>query len=172
MKKPRLSLVLLALPAVFLGAAYAEAVILPGNFSAALSGYQEVPPVFSGASGNFSLSISSGGTSATYRLSYTGFTSPVLQAHIHFGPQPTNGGIIIFLCDNTGHAPAGTPLCPPSPGGTVTGTLTSAGVRSVTGQGIAAGNFAGLLGAIEHGDAYANVHSTAFPAGEIRGWLR
>ena len=42
----------------------------------------------------------------------------------------------------------------------------------VTAQGIAAARFAGLLGAIEHGDAYGNVHTSNFPAGEIRGWLR
>jgi hypothetical protein len=42
----------------------------------------------------------------------------------------------------------------------------------VTGQGIAPQDSAGLLGAIEHDDAYGNVHTVNFPTGEIRGWLR
>jgi hypothetical protein len=42
----------------------------------------------------------------------------------------------------------------------------------VTAQGISPGDFAGLIGAIENGDVYANVHTDDFPAGEIRGWLR
>jgi hypothetical protein len=37
------------------------------------------------------------------------------------------------------------------------------------GQGVAAGEFAEVLQAIRAGAAYANVHTTNFPAGEIRG---
>jgi hypothetical protein len=109
-------------------------------------------------------------------LSYSGLSSGVSQAHIHFGQRPVNGGIIVFLCDNTGKAPQGVTACPNS--GTVAGTITAADVNPandpepVTAQGIAAGEFAGLLGAIEHGDAYGNVHTSNFPAGEIRGWLK
>jgi hypothetical protein len=42
----------------------------------------------------------------------------------------------------------------------------------VTAEGIGETDFAGLLGTIEHGDAYGNVHTNNFPAAEIRGWLR
>ena len=37
------------------------------------------------------------------------------------------------------------------------------------GQGIAAGEFAELVRALRAGAAYANVHTTAHPGGEIRG---
>jgi hypothetical protein len=167
----------LFIPALLLGASYTRAITSPGNFSASQTGYQEVPPVFTGASGSCSVKIKGDGTSASYELTYTGLSSAVTQAHIHFGPQPSNGGIIVFLCDNTGPAPRVVPTCPTSPA-TVTGTLTSADVNPpkdpepVTGQGIPPGAFAGLVGAIEHGDAYCNVHTKSFPAGEIRGWLR
>jgi hypothetical protein len=58
------------------------------------------------------------------------------------------------------------------------GTLTAADVdpandpEPVTAEGIGETDFAGLLGTIEHGDAYGNVHTNNFPAAEIRGWLR
>jgi CHRD domain len=110
------------------------------------------------------------------QIEFLRFAECVTQAHIHFAPRPANGGIIVFLCDNTGKAPRGVPACPNS--GSVEGTLTAAVVNPanepepVTAQGIAAGDFAGLLGAIEHDDAYCNVHTKNFPAGEIRGWLR
>jgi CHRD domain-containing protein len=167
---------LFAVLTMLLGLSRAYAWFLPNSFGAFLSGYEEVPPVFTGASGIVELQISSDRTSIQYTLSYAGLSSAVTQAHIHFGERPVNGGIIVFLCDNTGKAPAGVPACPNS--GTVTGTLAAADVNPpndpepVTSQGIAAGDFAGLLGAIDHSDAYANVHTNNFPAGEIRGWLR
>jgi CHRD domain len=167
---------LFVVPALFLGLSQVGAAFLPNSFGALLIGYEEVPAVFTSGSGIVQLQISRDRTSIFYRLSYSGLSSAVTQAHIHFAARPGNGGIVVFLCDNTGKAPSGTPACPNS--GTVTGTLTAVDVNPphdpepVTGQGIPAGDFAGLLGAIEHGDAYGNVHTHNFPAGEIRGWLR
>src|SRR5262249_50197230 len=153
-----------------------ESSFVPNSFGALLIGYEEVPPVFTSGSGTLQLRINSDRTSIYYALSYSGLSSAVTQAHIHFGERPVNVGIIVYLCDNTGTAPHGVPACPNS--GTVTGRLTAIDVNPpndpepVTTQGIAAQDFAGLLGAIEHGDAYGNVHTSNFPAGEIRGWLR
>ena len=39
------------------------------------------------------------------------------------------------------------------------------------GQGVSPGEFAELARAIQTGVAYANVHTAAFPAGEIRGQI-
>lgn len=99
-------------------------------------------------------------------------SSPVTQAHIHFGAGKTNGGVIVFLCG--GQMPA----CPAS--GTVTGVITAGDVSvlpasngdSVIPQGIPPGDFAGLLEAIRSGDAYVNVHTANFPNGEIRGQIQ
>jgi hypothetical protein len=91
------------------------------------------------------------------------------MAHIHFGQPGVNGGVIVWLCTAGPTAPAGTPACPQS--GTVTGTLTPSSVVGPSGQGITAGEWNEFLAAVRKGLTYANVHSTIFPAGEIRGQL-
>jgi hypothetical protein len=162
---------------LFISLSHADAgeAFLANSFGALLIGYEEVPPVFTSGSGLLQVRINSDRTSIFYQLSYSRLSSAVTQAHIHFAQRPVTGGIIVYLCDNTGKAPSGTPACPDS--GTVTGTVTAVDVNPpksiapVTAQGIAPGDFAGLLGAIEHGDAYSNVHTANFPNGEIRGWL-
>jgi hypothetical protein len=83
-----------------------------------------------------------------------------------------SGNIVAFLCSNLAPVPpdqpAGTPPCP-TPGGTVTGTITAAQIiNRAAAQGIATGELGRLIQAIRGGVAYANVHSTLFPAAEIR----
>jgi CHRD domain-containing protein len=107
----------------------------------------------------------------TYTETFGGLTSPVTQSHIHFAERGVPGSIFVFLCSNLGNGPAGTQACP-ADGGTITGTVTAANVLSVPGQNITAGEFAELLRILRSGDAYVNVHTTRFPAGEIRGQLR
>jgi hypothetical protein len=53
----------------------------------------------------------------------------------------------------------------------VSGTITAANVIGPAGQGIAATQLAELIRAIRAGAAYANVHSSIWPGGEIRGQL-
>jgi hypothetical protein len=137
-----------------------------------LTGFQEDPLTISTpASAVFRAQIDEKAQTITYRLSYTGFPTAVTQAHIHFGGRAQSGGVSVFLCSNLGNGPAGTPACPASPG-TVTGTLTAASVIGPAGQGIAPGEFAELVRAIHAGATYVNVHSTAFPGGEIRAQIQ
>jgi hypothetical protein len=145
-----------------------------------LSGYLEGPPgpISSNASGSFTATIEEqspntdipSAATINYTLTYTGVASGVTQAHIHFGQRSVSGGISAFLCSNLGNGPPGTQPCP-TPSGTVTGTITAAQVIGPAAQGIAPGEFAELVQAIRAGRAYANVHSTQFPAGEIRGQI-
>ena len=102
----------------------------------------------------------------SYTLSYSAMESTVTQAHIHFAQQHVGGGVIAFLCGG-GDKPA----CPATTG-TVTGTIDPADVIGPVSQGIAPGEFAELVRAMRAGVTYANVHSTAFPGGEIRGQIR
>jgi hypothetical protein len=126
------------------------------------------------ASGQFKAKINRRGEpSIDYELSYQDFPTAVQQAHIHFGQRWQNGGISVFLCTNLGNGPAGqqTQLCPASPA-TITGTIVAANVIGPAGQGIAAGEFTELLDAIDAGATYVNIHTTAFPGGEIRAQIK
>ena len=135
---------------------------------AQLSGYQEDPLVLSTTgNGTFRLQINDQAQEITFRLTYSDLVGSVTQAHIHFGGKAQSGGIAVFLCTNLGNGPAGTQACPAAPA-TVTGTIHAADVIGPAGQGIAAGEFAELLSAIRHDVTYANVHSSQYPAGEMR----
>ena len=139
------------------------------HFSTSMTGFQETPPILSNGSGTFHATVK--GDSLTYTESFGGLTSNVTQSHIHFGERSLAGTIFVVLCTNLANGPAGTPACPAG-GGTVTGTVTAASVIGVPGQNITAGDFAALLRILRSGDAYVNVHTIRFPAGEIRGQVR
>ena len=142
-----------------------------GRVRTLLSGYEEPPAVSTVASGSFEARIDKEMREIRYRLSYANLETPASQAHIHFGQRRTNGGISAWLCGNPPLTPpAGTPLCPPTTG-TVTGVITPEDVIGPAGQGIEPLAFDELVRAIRAGVTYANVHTTRFPGGEIRGQL-
>ena len=136
---------------------------------ASLKGIEESPSVSSTGHGTFRGTISQDGTSLSYVLTYEDLEGDVQQSHIHLGQRGVSGGIAVFLCTNLGNGPAGTPACPGTRAGTVSGTVTGDQIVGPTGQGLAPGEFAELLGAIDRKVTYANVHSTKHPGGEIRG---
>jgi hypothetical protein len=137
------------------------------KFRLRLNGFEEVPALSTGGKGSFRAEINRSETEIDYVLRYENLTGNVTQAHVHFGQGGVNGGISFFLCTNLGNGPAGTQLCPPAPA-TVTGTIRAVDVIGPTTQGIAPGELAEIIAAIRAGIAYANVHSSVFPAGEIR----
>ena len=168
---------LAALVAVLGLAAIATAAIAGGRgggVKAQLSGYEETPLTLSSpATGSFRARVDEGPQQIGFKLRYSGFETDVTQAHIHFGARATTGGISVWLCANNPpitNAPAGTPACPVR-SGTVTGTITPAGVVGPAAQGIAPGEFGELVSAIRAGATYVNVHTTANPGGEIRAQL-
>lgn len=139
-----------------------------------MTGFEEVPAVSTTGGGEVTAEINRAGTEIHYTLRYRNLEGTVQQSHIHFGQEGVNGGIVVFLCSNLGNGPAGTQPCP-APPATVTGTLTAADVSAVPAsaqavtQGIAKGEFDELVRAMRAGVTYANVHSTTWPGGEIRG---
>ena len=142
------------------------------RIEARLKGFAEVPAVSSAASGRFKARIDSASQTLSYELSFSGLEEAVRMAHIHFGQHGVNGGIMVWLCQTTAFPSpvSSTPPCPQS--GTVSGVVSAADVIGPSGQGIAATEFAEMVKAISAGVAYANVHSSKFPGGEIRGQLR
>lgn len=163
---------------VLVGLGFAAVVALPAlatgpeeeePFFARLEGLEEVPSVSTEASGSFFANLVDG--VLDYHLRYDGIATAVRFAHIHLGQARTNGGVAVFLCDSTGNAPPGTPACPEM-GGEVSGSASAEDVIGPEDQGIAPGEFEELVAALREGKTYANVHSEAFPAGEIRGQIR
>jgi hypothetical protein len=144
------------------------------KLKADLKGLREVPSVSSVAQGSFRGTINEDETEIEFRLNYSGLEGAVTQSHIHFGQTSVNGGIAIWLCGNPPLTPpAGTALCPDAGDGPeVTGTLKPENVVGPAGQGIAVGEFAEVIRAIRNGSAYANVHTTKFGGGEIRGQIQ
>ena len=146
------------------------------QFSAKLSGFNEIGGLGAGETGAIlsegqgTLTATLNSASLTYTLTFSGLSSNVTQAHIHFAKEHVAGGIFAFLCTNLGNGPAGTPACPAT-GGTVSGTITAASVIAVPGQNIPAGDFDVVEDALHSDTAYVNVHTVNFPAGEIRGQL-
>jgi hypothetical protein len=78
---------------------------------------------------------------------------------------------MMFFCSNLGNGPAGTQACPEGEG-TVSGTIMANQVVGPEPQNIQPGDFAALVKAIRSGTGYANVHTTKFPSGEIRGQVQ
>ena len=132
---------------------------------AKLIGYNETPSISTLAKGSFRAEIDD--DSIDYRLSYRGIEGGTANvAHIHLGQRHTAGGVSAFLCGG-GDKPA----CPAT-AGTVEGTIDAADVVGPAGQGIAPGQLNELLRAMGAGATYVNVHSTTYPAGEIRGQVK
>lgn len=164
MHRPMFALAACAL-ALSAAPAYAE------HFSTRLSGFQELPALMSDGKGTLDLHLDRHAQTISYTLTFSGLSAPVTQSHIHFGKVHVAGSIVVFFCSNLGNGPAGTQACPAA-GGTVTGTISAADVLPVAAQHFPAADFNALVRAITSDTAYANVHTTNFPAGEIRGQIR
>lgn len=160
-------LALLALFSVPTPAWGREAAASTGQFKAVLRGYEEVPAVSTTGRGEFRAEIMRDG-SVQYELSYSRLEAAATAAHIHFGQRRVNGGVVAFLCGG-----GSKPACPPgtSERVTVRGTITASDIVGPANQGIEAGALAEAVRALRAGVTYANVHSTRFPDGEIRGQI-
>lgn len=144
--------------------AYALAGKKGDNSGGKLIGFSEVPANSTTGVGEFRLEIQSNDR-ISYRLTYRALEAAAAAAHIHLGQRDVNGGVAAFLCGG-GNKPG----CPATEG-TVNGIIVPSDVIGPSGQGIDAGQFAELVRAIRAGRTYANVHTSKFPGGEIRGQI-
>jgi hypothetical protein len=111
-----------------------------------MTGYQEVPSVSTAAGGEFEVKIHPDGQAFDWVLSYSGLQGDVQQAHIHFAQRSVNDAM-------SGTAMAG-----------------NVGPGAPT-QQLTAGEIGEVIAAMRAGVAYANVHTTLSPGGEIRGQI-
>jgi len=147
------------------------------EYHARLSGFQEVGGLGAGETGainsagqaTLDLTLDKTAQTLTYKLTYSGLIN-VLQSHIHFGKEHVAGGVMVYFCSNLANPPSGTPTCP-ADAGTVSGTIAATGVVGPAAQGVTVGDFAAVIAALTSDTAYANIHTMAFPAGEIRGQI-
>jgi hypothetical protein len=126
------------------------------NFAAPMSGDEEVPAVDTQATGVATFKLRAEGLAFKVNVANI---DDVLFAHIHCGAVGVNGpvGVTLFT---------GGPV-------TVNGTLAR-GVITAPDPGNACGwtELGAVVAALESGDTYVNVHTTAHPGGEIRGQVK
>ena len=108
---------------------------------------QQVPPNASPGFGFAKLTLDDIANTLHIDLTYSGLTAPATNAHIHCCADPgSNAGVVL----------------PFIPGGFLTGSTSGSFIAdfSLTQT---------LVGDIESGRSYINIHTGNFPGGEIRG---
>ncbi len=140
------------------------------RFAADLVGVHEVPPVKTETTGEVTVRFNQELTAAQFRLTVEDGTA-VTMAHFHCAPVGVNGPVIAFLF---GMVPGGFDV----DGRLAKFTLTDANITAITPHpdcmttiGMDINSIADLAQAMRAGKIYANVHTVAHPAGEIRGQL-
>lgn len=129
-------------------------------FKADLSGDQEVPSVVTAASGMAMFRLDKSETSIEIQLRVNKGVA-VTQSHIHCAPAGENGPVVVFLA---GLHAAGLDV----DGKWVSNAFLTDGsiVNTACGATIEE-----LAQSMRTGNTYVNVHSHAFPGGEIRGQI-
>lgn len=124
------------------------------DFYTTMSGANETTPVTTEASGAAAFSLSADGTSLDYMV-FANDLEDAIGAHIHAGSAGANGPVLATLFG-------------PHIGLDVDGELSSG---TITAADLTSGTMAELTAALRDGDAYVNVPTTVYPAGEIRGQI-
>jgi hypothetical protein len=144
---------------VLAGASFALAAEGEKKFSAELMGIGG-----SQAGGKATFELNKEGTVLHYKLVVTN-AQDVTMAHIHLAPPGKDGQVAAWLY------PSGPP--PMLKPGKFEGTLADGDIKAGNLQGDLAGKpLTDLIGKIEAGEAYVNVHTQKMPGGEIRGQIR
>lgn len=130
------------------------------HFNASLSGKHEVPERDTNAVGEVIVTISKDETSVHYKVMVANIEN-VVASHFHMGPANENGGVVRGIFQNPN----------PQPSGPMNGILAEGDITADNLTGALAGNLSGFIDAIRSGNIYVNVHTTAYPGGEIRGQL-
>jgi hypothetical protein len=143
---------------------------LNNNSSIHLAGAFEVPMRDTDAQGQALFAIADDGQSVDYKLIASNIEN-AFMAHIHCGAPTVNGPIVVWLYPSTAPTP-GPAGAGRHDGVLVTGTFTDANVidrapSATCPSGV--DDLADVIGLLQNGGAYVNVHTDQLPGGEIRG---
>jgi hypothetical protein len=131
-----------------------------GSFRAKLTGSEVAPPVKTGAKGETVFHLSKDGKELNYKLTVKDIEN-VSAAHIHMGGKGKNGPPVAGL------------FAGPKKEGKFKGVLAEGTITEKELMGALAGKSVhDLIEMIKAGDAYVNVHTDAYPDGEIRGQIK
>jgi hypothetical protein len=141
-------------------------------FTATLDGPSQNPPVASPGTGNTIVTWNTATNKMTVDVSFSGLSTGTTASHIHCCVAPPgNAGVATSV-----------PTFPGFPLGVTAGTYSQTFDMTVAASynpafitangGTPASAEAALLAGLRAGDAYLNIHTTAHPGGEIRGFLR
>ncbi|MFV0593348.1 MAG: CHRD domain-containing protein [Draconibacterium sp.] len=134
------------------------------NFRTHLSGGNEVPAVWTDASGQAIFQLNKAGTELRYKLIVDSLEN-VLMSHIHLAPAGQNGPVVVWLYP--------TPSFPALPPGMASGILAEGIITDVDLTGPMTGmTLAELVDVFYTGGAYVNVHTSQNKGGEIRGQIK
>ena len=123
---------------------------------ACLNGNQEVPPVSTQMKGTVKFVVKHG--KIHYKLTVKNNTGTIVAAHIHCALPGINGPVGVTLFSGSFSSPCGT---------LAKGVITAPDNQNGCGWN----NVSDIVRAMKDSEAYVNVHTTAYPSGEIRGNL-
>lgn len=127
------------------------------NFTAALSGGNEVPGVLTGAAGTATISLNQATGVVTYRIEVYNMPVGTTAGHFHVGAVGVSGPVVVNVTVSTGI----------SNDFALTGTASATDLTQRAAQGI--NSWEDFLQALLLGNIYINIHSTNNPGGELRG---
>ncbi|SEK71575.1 CHRD domain-containing protein [Nitrosovibrio tenuis] len=147
------------------------AAALDSIYTAQLNGPSEFPTNSSPGTGSAIITINLDQHTMRVQESFSGLTANTTAAHIHCcTAAPDTAGVATTI-----------PTFPEFPLNVTEGsydhtfdmTLASSYNMAfiVTNGGTVSGAFDALVAGLDHGTAYSNIHTSAFPGGEIRGFL-
>ncbi len=147
----------LAMAGVFTLLVSAQAQAQTLSFTAALSGGNEVPGVSTGSAGTGTVTLNLATGVVTYRIDVYNMPVGTTAAHFHVGAPGVSGPVVINF----------TVVTSISNDFAITGTASATDLVPRAPQGI--NSWDDFVQALQLGNIYMNVHSTANPGGEIRG---
>ncbi len=126
------------------------------------------PAVVSDGFANAVITINRKFRRATVRVTFTNLEGNVTRLHLHCAPAGANGPIALGLVDLVGVAFDNSETITLD-ANTITGRIRNNQFPTGAANNCGIYNLHDLAAAIDAGQIYWNLHTTAFPAGELRG---